>query len=61
MYFAKDGTGFFGLEIFNEHGTNILRTVHKFVKNSSETYCYSFDIGQNEKLVGVKCGNFLDY
>jgi len=55
MHIEKTGTWFNGLELIDHQGNTLLQTVQDKYKNDPKYFCYSFEIGEGERFLGIKC------
>ena len=60
IYFDSQYSWFKGLEMFNEQGDSLLKTVDDIWKSKSYVSFHIVTIGEGERLVGLRCGQSGD-
>ena len=59
IFFDKSFAYIRGLEMFDHQGKLLLQTVkYDNIKTHPSILCYSFSIGQGERIVAVKCRRY---
>ena len=60
IYFGKKISHVYGFEILDEQGNILIKAVTDKDKSRPDVSCYSFSIGQGERIVGIR-GSSSDY